>query len=311
MPGPGDVLQLSDSTRGLVFNIQHFSIHDGPGIRTTVFMKCCPLRCPWCSNPESQEYHPEIMTVDRNCIKCGKCAEVCHQGAITLDESGRTIDREKCDNCLMCSQVCPTGAIETAGSYMDIDKVMTEIEKDEIFYRNSGGGMTISGGEPLMQWKFVLELFKECKTKGFHTALDTSGYAQWNVMEKVVEYADLVLHDIKLIDSTQHETATGVANDIIMANTEKVARRKRTWLRYAVVPGFNDSESCAREIAAFASRVQPEKVSLLPYHALGAQKYEKLGRAYSLNGVLPPSNERLHHIARVFQSSGVDVTIGF
>ncbi|GAI42603.1 unnamed protein product, partial [marine sediment metagenome] len=156
-----DITQTKGSIKGLVFNIQRFSIHDGPGIRTTVFMKGCPLRCKWCSNPESQQPYPEIMTLDRNCIKCGKCVEACPQDAITLDESGRRIDRNKCDRCLECALVCPSGAIQTAGNYMGVDEVIVEIMKDVLFYQNSEGGVTVSGGDPLFQWEFVCELLQK------------------------------------------------------------------------------------------------------------------------------------------------------
>ena len=300
-----------DNEKGLVFNIQRFSVQDGPGIRTTVFVKGCPLSCEWCSNPESQELYQEVICLDRNCIGCGRCVEACPQDAITLGESGRLIDREKCDRCLICAEVCPSGAIEIAGRYMDVDEAMEEVAKDELFYRNSGGGVTVSGGEPLLQWQFVRALLKECKSKNFHTALDTSGYSPWNDMEEVLKYVDLVLYDVKLMDPAKHKEATGVDNEIILSNVAKVAQKKRTWLRYPVIPGFNDSESCAREIAAFASNIPIEKASLLPYHAFGAEKYERLGRIYSIEGVSPPTDEQLQGIASIFESFGLNVTVGY
>jgi pyruvate formate lyase activating enzyme len=274
-------------------------------------MKGCPLRCQWCSNPESQESYPEIMTIDRKCIKCGKCVEICPEKAITLDESGRRVDRRRCDGCLKCALICPTGAIEIVGKYLNVDQVMAEVLRDDLFYRNSEGGVTISGGEPFLNWQFALELLKRCKAKNIHTALDTCGYAPWIMMEKVLGYVDLVLYDIKLIDSAKHQEATGVTNEIILANAKRVTREKRTWVRYAVIPGFNDSESCAREIARFSSFLHPEKVSLLPYHALGVQKYERLGRIYCLNGVSPPANEYLQQTAEIFESFGLKITIGY
>jgi len=306
-----DTTQTKGSIKGLIFNIQRFSIHDGPGIRTTVFMKGCPLQCQWCSNPESQQASPEILTLDRNCIKCGKCVEACPQDAITMTESGRSIDRNKCDRCLECALVCPAEAIQIVGKYMRIDEVISEVVKDRIFYQNSGGGVTVSGGEPLLQWEFVRELLRKCKARNLHTVLDTSGYAPWKVIEEVLRYTDLVLYDVKLLDSARHQAATGVTNEIILANAAKVARSKRTWLRYAVIPGFNDSESCTREIAAFASSLPFEKVSLLPYHAMATQKYERLGREYTCEGISPPTSEHLKQIAQIFESSGVNITIGY
>jgi pyruvate formate lyase activating enzyme len=306
-----DTSQPGENAKGLVFNIQRFSIHDGPGIRTTVFMKGCPLSCLWCSNPESQAAYPEILTLDRKCIQCGKCIEACPRGAITLGDSKRRIDRDRCDRCLICAEICSTGAIEIAGTWKDVNEVLTEIQKDEPFYRRSGGGVTLSGGEPLLQWKFVSELLKECKKKGFHTALDTSGCAPWDVIEKVLEYLDLVLYDIKLIDPAKHMAATGLTNEIILSNAAQIAGRKRTWLRYAVIPGYNDLESTAKEIAAFASRLPIEKVSLLPFHAFGAQKYERLARNYPLTSVSPPTDEHLQRLAAIFDSFGLDVTVGY
>lgn len=304
-------MKSAKANKGLVFNIQRFSVHDGPGIRTTVFVKGCPLRCAWCSNPESQEAYQEIIRLDRSCIRCGQCVEACPRGAIILGEFGRVIDREKCDRCLMCAEVCPSRAIETVGRYMDVAEVMEEVGKDELFYRNSDGGVTISGGEPLLQWQFVQTLLKECKHRSFHTALDTSGYSTWKAVEEVLKYVDLVLYDIKLIDPAKHREATGVDNEIILANVAKVAQKKRTWLRYAVIPGFNDSETCAEDIAVFASSISIEKVSLLPYHAFGAEKYERLGRVYSLEGVSTPTDGQLQEISSIFESFGLDVTIGY
>jgi pyruvate formate lyase activating enzyme len=311
LPEGSVAVQSIENSKGLVFNIQRFSIHDGPGIRTTLFMKGCPLKCKWCSNPESQASYPEIFTLDRNCIGCGKCVEVCPKGAITLDESGRRIDREKCDRCLICTEVCPSEAIVTAGAWKDVHEVLEELQKDALFYRNSGGGITVSGGEPLLQWKFVCDVFKACGEKNFHRALDTSGCAPWDVVEKVIEDVDLVLYDIKMIDPDKHKQATGVSNEIILSNAEEVARRKKTWLRYAVIPGFNDSETCAKEIAEFASTLPIEKVSLLPYHGLGSQKYDRLARENFLRDVVPPSHEQLQGIGKIFEACGLDITIGF
>jgi len=203
---------VHNEIKGLIFNIQRFSIHDGPGIRTTVFLKGCPLTCKWCSNPESQKSYPEILTVDRKCIRCGRCAESCSQEAITLDESGRRLDWQKCNLCMECAANCPSGAIEAVGRYLTVDEVVAEVEKDRLFYQNSGGGVTVSGGEPLLQWEFALNLLKECKVRNLHTALDTSGCAPWDVMERVIEHVDLVLYDIKDMHSAKHKAITGVAN---------------------------------------------------------------------------------------------------
>ena len=195
------------TSAGLVFNIQRFSLHDGPGIRTTVFLKGCPLRCKWCSNPESMNSYVEIMTQDIKCIKCNRCVEVCPQRAISIVHGQKKIDWEKGNLCLECAKVCSSGAIELVGKLMSVDEVVAEIERDRLFYLNSGGGVTFSGGEPLNQWEFVL---KACKDKGINTALDTTENDPWDIFKKVLDYCDLVLYDLKHPDSIKHKEGTGV-----------------------------------------------------------------------------------------------------
>jgi pyruvate formate lyase activating enzyme len=186
--------------KGLVSDIQRFSIQDGPGIRTTVFVKGCPLRCGWCSNPESQNLHPDIFIDTQRCNKCGKCQEVCSRGAITLVR-GLKIDKKRCDLCLRCVEICSPGAITLAGKCMDVDEVVREIKRDKLFYKNSGGGITLSGGEPLFQPEFTYLLLKSCQENGLHTAIDTCGYAPWAVFDKVLVCTNLLLFDIKHMDS--------------------------------------------------------------------------------------------------------------
>ena len=295
---------------GLIFNIQRFSIHDGPGIRSTVFMKACPLRCHWCSNPESWNPYPEIMTNDLRCIKCGKCAQICPTGAITVNQKGRKINRAKCTLCLECAEVCPTGGISISGEYMTIEDVMKEVESDKLFYQNSGGGVTISGGEPLSQWEFVHQLLKECKQEGIHTALDTSGYAPWDILEKVLDYTDLVLFDIKHINSSQHRKGTGKGNKLIIDNMKRTASKTRTWLRFPLIPGYNDSGEHVRELAELGVKIGVEKFSILPYHEWGKAKYEKLGRRYPFKNAQTPSDEHIQELQRIIENMGLKVTIG-
>lgn len=296
--------------RGIIFNIQRFSLHDGPGIRTTVFMKGCPLRCQWCSNPESMNLYPELMTNDVKCIKCGTCIEACPRKAITLVENIRTIDRSKCDLCMVCTTACPSGAIESVGKYMSVEEVVKEIEKDRLFYQNSGGGVTFSGGEPLVQWQFLREICKQCKQKDVSIALDTTGYAPWNIMEKVLEYVDLVLYDIKHLEPHMHIEGTGVSNELILENVRKTARKVRTWLRIPVIPDFNDSMNHISRLAEFSVGLGVEKVSLLPYHMWGVHKYERLGRVYPLKGVQPLPPELLEAFKKIFESNGLITTVG-
>jgi pyruvate formate lyase activating enzyme len=296
--------------RGLVFDVQKYCLHDGPGIRTTVFMKGCPLACSWCSNPESQSPNQEIMTYDIRCIACGKCAEVCATGAITFTGDGREIDWEKCDQCLECAKVCPARGIECVGKYMTVDEVVAKVEQDRIFYDNSGGGMTASGGEPLVQWEFVSRVFERCREKGIHTALDTCGMAPWKNLERVIEHADLVLFDIKHMDSAIHKVGTGVGNETILENARMVAKRVTTWVRIPLIPGFNDSESNLTNIAQFAAEIGAEKISLLPYHNLGSSKYPKLGRTYVMEDTPLLAEEKVEEVKSWLEAMGHRVEIG-
>ncbi|MCP4749350.1 MAG: glycyl-radical enzyme activating protein [Proteobacteria bacterium] len=302
--------ELEKNGKGLVFNIQKFSLHDGPGIRTTIFMKGCPLSCKWCSNPESINRYQEIMTNDIRCIGCGKCEQACPREAIVFTETGREINWSECDLCLECADVCPSKAIDCVGDYMSVDEVLKKVEDDRIFYKNSGGGMTVSGGEALVQWEFVRELFERCREAGIHTALDTTGLAPWTEIERVIEYADLVLQDIKHMDEKKHKEGTGVDNELILSNAVKIASRKRTWFRIPLIPGFNDSEENLGKFAEFALKAGVEKVSVLAYHELGSSKYPKMGLTYGLEGLAAPDEEQVKRAAEKIESFGLKVDVG-
>jgi pyruvate formate lyase activating enzyme len=250
------------------------------------------------------------MASDLRCILCGRCAEVCPQRAIKLDKI-RKIDRLQCDLCLKCADVCPTGAIKTVGQLMTLREVLSEIMKDELFYQNSGGGVTISGGEPLMQWKFVRNLLKECQQEGVHTVLDTSGYAPWDIFQEVLKYVDLCLYDIKHTEPEGHMRGTGRSNRRVIENFYLTATRVRTWLRVPVIPGYNDSEENIMNLIHLAKKGNVEKVSLLPYHEYGKTKYKQLGRYYPLERLKPPSNDYLQRLHKLFQDAKVNVTIGY
>jgi pyruvate formate lyase activating enzyme len=296
--------------KGLVFNIQKFSLHDGPGIRTTVFMKGCSLSCRWCSNPESMNRHQEIMIYDVRCIGCKKCVEACPVGAIVFTERGREIDWDTCDNCLECARVCPSKAIECVGDYMTVDEVVKKVEDDRIFYENSNGGMTVSGGEALVQSAFVREVLKKCREKGIHTALDTTGNAPWQDIESVLEYVDLVLQDIKHMDTEMHKKGTGVGNERILENARKIAQSVRIWIRIPLIPDYNDSEENIRMVCEFASDIGAEKISVLPYHDLGSSKYPKLGIVYPMEGTTPPTEEAVESVRKTIESLGLEVEVG-
>jgi pyruvate formate lyase activating enzyme len=300
--------------RGVVFNIQRFSIHDGPGIRTTVFLKGCPMHCGWCSNPESIKLHPEIITRDTKCIRCSKCVDVCPQQAISIVENTRTIQWGKCDYCLKCAEVCPSGAIEAVGKYMTAAEVLDTVGRDASYYRRTGGGMTLSGGEPLVQWQFALQLLREAKKRGLHTALDTTGYADWRVLDELLNYTDLVLYDVKHLDSRKHQEATGVPNERILENLRRMVGKPRVkvWIRRPVIPHFSDSEEELDKLCKLSITLghAVEKISLLPYHKFAELKYAATGREYPYQGIPLPSEERMEQFKKLVESHNLRVDVG-
>ncbi|MCK5553508.1 MAG: glycyl-radical enzyme activating protein [Deltaproteobacteria bacterium] len=266
--------------KGVIFNIQRCSTQDGPGIRTTVFLKGCSLRCFWCQNPESQMAKPEIFLYKDKCTSCGRCVEVCLTGANSLLGESSTIDRDECIGCGRCTEVCPNDARSLVGNQVTVDEVTEEVLRDKRFYENSGGGVTLSGGEPTAQPEFALALLRRCKKERLHTVLDTCGYVSWPILKKLLRYTDLVLYDIKCIDSNKHYEATGVPNEIILENAKMIAQGKRMSVRVPVIPGFNDS---IQEVMAIAHFVKEELASvdidLLHYNKMGESKYQQLERA--------------------------------
>lgn len=269
----------ASETSGVVFDIQRYSIHDGPGIRTTVFLKGCPLKCVWCQNPESQYKDPEILLNTSKCGGCGRCIVACPFGANSLSNSIAAVDRLKCIRCGKCAKTCPNEARRLSGKLMSVGEVVKEVLKDRKFYETSGGGITLSGGEATFQPEFALAILKECKTIGLHTVLETCGYASWVVLKHVLEYVDLVLFDIKHVDEIRHQAGTGMKNDTILENVEKIAAYKTMKVRVPLIPGFNDSEQDVRGIAAFVGLL-PNRIEmdLLAYNPLGEGKYERLGK---------------------------------
>jgi pyruvate formate lyase activating enzyme len=253
------------------------------------------------------------MVRDVRCNGCGRCIKVCKPGALSLAASGLRLDRDKCDLCLNCIEACWEDAIELAGRQMSVEEVVEECSKDELFYRNSGGGITLSGGEPLLQPDFALELLINLKARGFSTALDTCGHIPWETLEKALAYTDLVLFDVKHIHADEHRDGTGVDNKLILSNLEKAlnANKYRIWIRVPVIPGYNDSDRYMQELAGRLQGMRAEKVSLLGYHEWGRAKYQSLGRAYQLNGRQPLTEERLCEIIGIFKSKGLDATAGY
>lgn len=308
------LIKRRNEKQGLIFNIQRFSLHDGPGIRTVVFFKGCPLKCLWCSNPESWNPFMEIMTQDMKCINCRRCAQVCPLRAISFTtdsrDSGRKIDRRKCNNCFKCVDVCPSGAISKVGRFTSVEEVMAEVRREAPFYRHSSGGVTLSGGEPLFQPRFAIEVLKRCKQEGFNTVLETSGYASWEVLEQVLEHCALVLYDIKHMNPHNHKRGTGRNNLVIMRNARRVAKMTMMWLRVPLIPGYNDSAENLAQVGELAAQLDVGKISLLPYHRWGEAKYEKLGRKCLFKQREPLSEACLEKAKLILEASGKEVNVG-
>jgi len=285
-------LKYEKQKYGYVFNIQQFSVHDGPGIRTLVFLKGCPLKCIWCSNPESQYHQPELAYNSNKCIgtnKCIRCIEICTSGAIkTTADNKIIIDRDLCSNCLQCVESCPPNALNVYGKLMSIDEVLKVVEKDSVFYSRSGGGISLSGGEPLFQPEFAIALLKEAKRRRMNTTIETCGYTNWSDLESACQYLSLIIFDIKCLNSDKHKKFTGVSNKIILNNFKKLCDNHPDLpklVRTPVIPNFNDTEEDINAIIGFIKDKPNVTYELLPYHRLGQPKYEPIGSEYLLGDI--------------------------
>jgi pyruvate formate lyase activating enzyme len=285
---------------GLVFNVQRFSLQDGPGLRSTVFMKGCPLTCAWCHNPESQAPGTAFIRMRQRCMACGICSE--EELADPLVSGRGSADVE----------ACPTGALQAVGRQMDSRELVEALLRDRIFFDESGGGVTFSGGEPLLQAPFVVEALGLLRAEGVHTALDTCGFVAWPVLEEAASCAELVLYDLKLMDEGRHRAATGVSNTPILENLERLARvHSSIWIRVPVIPGINDDRANLEATAAFLEPLPGiRQVDLLPYHPLGASKSARVGIPYTLQDLRTPGSEELETLAALFRGRGLNTTIG-
>ena len=294
---------------GLVFNIQRYCMHDGPGIRTTVFLKGCPLACWWCHNPESQDPRPELLIMENRCLHCGDCLKVCPLGS---ENRTFTSHVEGCTACGRCVEACPTEARQIAGQSMTTARVLHEVLKDRIFYEQSGGGVTFSGGEPFNQFPFLQSLLTACRGREIHTAVDTCGYTSWENLEAAAPLVDLFLYDVKLMDDERHQYFTGVSNVRILENLTRLsAIHRQIWIRVPLIPGVNDAAEDLEATAQFLGGLQGiRQVNLLPYHAGAQEKAARLGKSYALGKMRVSTSEIAGPAAEHFRRAGLNTVIG-
>lgn len=296
-----------DGDIGIVFNIQRFSIDDGPGIRSTVFMKGCPLRCTWCHNPEGLALKPQLMWFDVRCIGARDCLAACPSEALELTPSGMVIDRDRCDVCGSCQDACPAGALEVVGKEYTPGQAFDEVARDEAFYRNSSGGVTVSGGEPAMQPRFTSELLRLCAGAGFHTALDTCGYAPLEVLERLVDLSDMVLFDLKIMDPERHRELTGVELDPVLQSVRMISGKgKPLWVRTPVIPGCTDSVENVGALSGFISGLPSvERYDLLAFNNTCGAKYRRLDLDWTFDGVPLVTREKMEELSSIARDAGV------
>ncbi|MHA1489907.1 MAG: glycyl-radical enzyme activating protein [Promethearchaeota archaeon] len=303
---------MVESARGIIFEIQKMSTEDGPGIRTTVFLKQCPLKCVWCHNPESILKNPQLQWLKHKCIGCFTCLDTCKQEALSFDKQGLHINRERCISCGECVEECPSTALTMLGKWWELEDVLYEVEKDKVYYTKSGGGITISGGEPTQQPDFVLKFLKKCKEKGISTALDTCGYASKKIYEQLLPHIDLVLLDIKEIDSKKHEEFTSVPNERILENATWLAdymhkNNKKLWIRTPIIPNFTATEENIRGIGEFLVNKlnnMQDRWDLLSFNNLCAAKYERLGLDWILKDEPLMTKEEMEHLFEIAKTTG-------
>ena len=309
-------IEIHDANAVRIFDIQRFCVQDGPGIRTVVFLKGCPLRCPWCANPESENAFFEVGHVASLCNHCGDCLKVCESKAITFADKGVTIDRDKCTKCGKCVEECAMQALRPFGSgplrdAATVGEILAEIKKDYFYYSKSGGGLTLSGGEVLSQPKLAAEILKGAGAMGIHTAIETSGYGSEAALDMLLEHLDLVLFDLKIMDPAAHLKHIGAPNELIHSNARRIVEKGVPMIiRVPLIPTLTDTEENIQEIARFVKELDPKlSVHLLPYHRFGISKYEMLDRKYKLDELPTQTDEELAGIVGYFKDGGLNCEI--
>ena len=295
----------------IVLNITRMVIHNGPGIRTLILLKGCPLRCLWCSTPESQKTEFEIAIYPARCIQCGQCIDVCLTNAITIVNGKPVIQRSLCNTCGKCVPACYSKAIEILGLTMTIEQLITEVKKDEIIFKNSHGGVTLSGGEPLYKTKLALKLLQAFKQHGINTGVDTSGYVPWSDIEATIPYVDFFLWDIKHMDPKKHKEFTGVSNELILSNARSISERKvPIYIRVPIIPGYNDSKENIKAVCEFSLTLSAvTEIDIMPLHHLGKARYESLNRPYPIESLALIPDGVIEDIKNLIESFGLKCVI--
>ncbi len=303
---------MKDQPAGIVFNIQHYSIHDGPGIRTVVFLKGCPLACCWCCNPESMDRNPELAFRQTLCNGCGECIPVCPKEALSLNREKNTIiiDRQLCSDCGACVPVCVRGALTIYGKRMSASEVVEDVAKDAPFYARSGGGVTVSGGEPCIHPSFLMAILKGCKEAGIHTAIETSGYVNNRFFNRLIKEVDLVLFDLKLMDPDRHYVATGRKNDRILNNARLLASSgSDIRFRMPLIPGINSDDKNLTALANFLHSIGHPSIELMPYHQFGRGKYVATGKTYTMGERPAATSADSENACRVLGGQGIECSV--
>ena len=304
---------MDTEVEGTIFDFKRFATGDGPGIRGLIFLKGCPLECSWCANPESQDPEPEIMYHQEKCNGSKKCLEVCPHNAIEEDEEfGLIVDDDSCDLCGNCIDKCPYGSLELVGERVTVSKIMDRVRNDRAFYENSGGGITLTGGEPLFQPDFSRELLNSCKDNSIHTAIETTGYTSWDSLKSVLPYLNIIFYDFKHLDPELHQEYTGVGNELIKENLKKLSRGFSGDLivRIPFVPDYNSSEDLLESTFGFLSGLRGIKqVEVMPYHRFGVPKYHGTGREYGLPDIKPVNREEIEYLTEIGRKYGVETRL--